>query len=146
MKSTRVFFILAIVLSGCASTSEPFRGLQAPSADKAVVYIYRVDSYVGGTRIAPNVRVNNDSLGPLLKYGYFRVEVNPGSAHVALYRLDKREDDTYWRAAQDAVVKLRLAPNSIHFVEFSLDKTLFSFRETSRDKALAVLPELRLLN
>ena len=69
---------------------------------------------------------------------------------MALYRLDKRdntwEDDIYWPARQDAIVNLNLAPNSTHFVEFTLEKMLFSFRETSRDTALRSLPDLLPLN
>lgn len=146
MRPRRVFILsVFVLLAGCASSATRFTGLVAPSAGKAVVYIYRVDSYVGAARQAPNVRVNYESIGPLLKYGYFRVEVNPGPTQVALYRLDK-EDANYWRAAQDAIVNLKLEPNSTHFVELSLDTMLFSFRETSRAAALRALPDLRLLN
>ena len=146
MRSRCAFFLSAFaLLSGCASSTAQFPGLIAPSAGKAVVYIYRVDLYVGYVSVAPNVRVNYESIGPLMKYGYIRVEVDPGPTQVALYRLDKG-DDTYWRAAQDAIVNLKLAPNSTHFVQFTLDKRIFSFRETSRDTALRLLPGLRLLN
>ena len=131
MRAHCVFFLsIFVLLMGCASSTAQFNGLVAPSPGKAVVYIYRVDLYVGAPRIAPNVRVNYESIGPLLKYSYFRVEADPGPTQVALYRLDKG-DDTYWRAAQDAIVNLTLAPNSTHFVEFSLDTRIFSFRETS---------------
>ena len=137
-----------VLLTGCASDSARFPGLIAPSPGKAVVYIYRVDSVVDYVGVAPNVRVNYESKGPLLVYGYIRVEVDPGPTQVALYRNDKREwgDDTYWSATQDAIVNLTLAPNSIHFVQLSLDRIIFSFRETSRDTALRSLPDLRLLN
>jgi len=146
MRLHRVFILFAFaLLVGCAGSAARFPGLVPPSAGKAVVYIYRVDLYVGGARIAPNVRVNYESIGPLTKYGYFRVEVDPGPTQVALYKLDK-EDDTYWRAAQDAIVNLHLAPNSTHFVEFTLDTRIFYFRETSRDKALQSLPDLRSLD
>jgi len=150
MKLRLVFFLLAFAqLWGCASSTAQFPGLIAPSAGKAAIYIYRVDLYVSAVRVAPNVRVNAEGIGPLLRYGYFRVEEDPGLTQVALYKNDRgddRGDDTYWRAAQNAIVNLRLAPNSTHFVEFTLDKMLFSFKETSRDKALRSLPDLRLLN
>jgi hypothetical protein len=151
MRSRRAFSLFALVLlSGCASSTAQFPGLIAPSAGKAVVYIYRVDFNVGAVRVAPHVRVNYENIGPLMRSGYFRVEVDPGPTQVALYRLDKGDtawgDDTFWRAAQDAIVNLKLAPNSTHFIEFTLDRFLFSFRETSRDRALRSLPDLYLLN
>lgn len=137
-----------VLLTGCASNSARFPGLIAPSPGKAVVYIYRVDTLAGDVRVAPNVRINNASQGPLLIFGYFRVEVAPGPMQVALYRDDKGEwgNDTLWRATQDVVVNLRLAPNSIHFVQFSLDRIIFSFKETPRSTALQALPDLRPLN
>ena len=151
MRSRRAFFFFAFaLLLGCASGTAQFPGLIEPNAGKAVVYIYRVDLYAGYDRQAPQVRVNYESIGPLMRSGYFRVEVDPGPAQVALYRLDKGDnvwgDDTFWRAAQDAIVNLKLAPNSTHFIEFTLDKFLFSFRETSRNRALQSLPNLYLIN
>jgi hypothetical protein len=148
MRSRRAFFLSALaLLSGCASSTAQFPGLIAPSAGKAVVYIYRVDLVVGAVRVAPNVRVNYENVGLLMSYGYFRIEVDPGPTQVALYRLDRGDDtDIYWPAAQDAIVNLQLAPNSTHFVMFTLDKRIFSFREISRDTALRSLPDLHLLN
>ncbi len=55
-----------VLLTGCASNSARFPGLIAPSPGKAVVYIYRVDTIAGDVRVAPNVRINNESQGPLL--------------------------------------------------------------------------------
>jgi hypothetical protein len=69
-----------------------FPDLIEPSAGKAVVYIYRVDLIVGAVSVAPNVRVNYESIGSLMKFGYFRVEVDPGPTLVALYRLDKGDN------------------------------------------------------
>lgn len=144
MKSLRTFMLLFLtLLSGCASTQAP--DLVAPSAGKAVVYIYRVDLSADTGRMVPNVRVNNAGIGPLTRRGYFRIEVNPGPAQVALYRLDKGYE-TFWPAAQDVIVSLELAPNSTHFVELSLNTTTFSFRETSRDTALQALSGKFLLN
>lgn len=135
------------MLCGCVSSSAKFPGLMAPSAGKAALYIYRVDLYVNPVRIAPNVRVNYENVGVLLKHGYFHVEVDPGPTQVALYRFDKGDDsDIYWPSAHDAVVNLNLAPNSTHFVAFTLDRPFFSFKETSRERALWLLPGLDLLN
>jgi hypothetical protein len=80
-----------------------------------------------------------------MRLGYFRVEAEPGPARVALYRVDKH-DDTSWRAAQDAFVNLNLAPDKEYFVEFTLDRRIFSFKETSRGTALRSLPDLSPLN
>jgi hypothetical protein len=43
-------------------------------------------------------------------------------------------------------VSLNLAPNSTHFVEFTLGEVQFSFREATYDVAVRSLPELRQLN
>ena len=139
MESLRTFILLFLtLLSGCAGMAQA-PDLIAPRAGKAVVYIYRVDLSPADTdRMVPNVRVNDESIGPLTRRGYFRVEVDPGPAQVALYRLD-RGYETFWPAAQDVIVNLELAPNSTHFVELSLSTATFSFRETSRDAALQAL-------
>lgn len=140
-----LFLSAFTLLSSCASNTANFSGLIAPSTGKAVIYIYRVDLTVRHVEVAPNVRVNYESIGPLTISGYYRVEVEPGPTQVALYTLD-RGRDTYWRTAKDAIVNLNLAPNSIHFVQLSLDRGFFSFREISRDVALQSLPDLYLLN
>jgi len=148
MRSRRVFLLSVFaLLLGCASSTAQFSGLAAPDQGKAVIYIYRVDLYTGNLRVAPNVRVNYQSIGTLMKFGYFRIEVDPGPTHVALYRLDRGDDsDIYWPAAKDAFVNLQLAPNSMYFIELSLDRRIFSLRETSRDTALRSLPDLYRLN
>lgn len=144
MKSSRVFllFLLAL-LSGCADSQAP--NLIAPSAGKSVVFIYRIDSVIGADILAPNVRVNDASIGALTRRGYFRVEVNPGPTQVTLYTNDQGSD-TFWPVAQNSVVNLKLAPNSTYFVELSLDSMTYHFRETSREKALDALADAFLLN
>jgi hypothetical protein len=146
MESLRtIFFSFLALLSACAGNVIQAPDLIAPSEGNAVVYIYRVDLSINLDRNVPNVRINNKSIGPLTRRGYFRVEVNPGSAQVALYKID-RGYDTFWPAAQDTIVPLMLAPNSTHFVELSLNMMNYSFKEVSRDTALRALAGTHLLN
>ena len=147
MKSLRTLFLfLLALLSGCATSMVQAPDLIAPSAGKAVIYVYRVDLFNSAENLAPNVRINYQNIGALTRRGYFRVEVDPGLAQVALYKFDRGEDITYWPAEQNAIVNLKLAPDSTHFVELSLNTSTYSFKETSRDAALQALPGMHPLN
>ncbi len=146
MKLLRILFLYFLVLlSGCETDTARVPELVAPSAGKAVVYIYRVDQSADTGSMVPNVRINNESVGPLTRHGYFRVEVRPGPAHVALYVLDTGYE-TFWPLTQDLIVNLNVAPNSTHFVELTLNAAIVKFRETSRKTALPELSGLHLLN
>ena len=146
MKSLRILFLVFIVLlSGCESAPAKAPALIAPSAGKAVIYVYRVDQSADTGDMVPNVRINNESIGPLTRHGYFRVEVKPGPTHVALYVLDTGYE-TFWPLAQDLIVNLNVAPDSTHFVELTLNAAIVNFRETSRNAALQGLSGMHLLN
>ena len=146
MRLLRTFFLFALILlSGCASTTPKYPGLVEPSAGKAVVYIYRVDLLAGVDDIAPNVRINFENIGALTRNGYFRVEANPGSAQLALYKLDIG-DNVFWPANKDIIVNLDMEPDNTYFVELSLNTTTISFGTTSREVALEAMPGKNLLN
>lgn len=146
MKLLRILSIFFLVLlSGCATSTAQAPDLIVPSAGKAVVYVYRVDQAADTEHMVPNVRINNVSIGPLTRRGYFRVEVNPGSTQVALYVLDTGYE-TFWPVTQNLIVDLKLAPNSMHFVELSLNSMIVNFRETSRHTAIQRLSGMYLLN
>ncbi len=140
------FFLFLILLSGCAADPAHAPDVVPPSAGKAVIYIYRVDATAGTGQLAPNVRVNNRSFGSLLRRGYFRVEVDPGATQVALYSIDRGDENTYWPASQNAIVKLTAVPDSTYFVELSLDTAIFRFTQIPRDKALEAMSGLYSLN
>lgn len=140
-----LFLFLLALLAGCASEMAKVPTLMAPSAGKAVVYVYRVDQSAETGSMVPNVRINNESIGPLTRSGYFRVEVNPGSTVVALYVLDTGYE-TFWPVSQNLIVNLNLVPNSTHFVELTLNAMVVNFRETSRPIALQGLTGMSLLN
>jgi hypothetical protein len=124
-----VVVLVATFLASCASNHGRFAGLVAPPDGKAVVYIYRIDRHFGArTEVAPNIRINYESIGTLLRGGYLRVEVVPGPVQVAIFSFEKG-DQTYWRSVSSTIVSLNLAPNSTHFVEFTLGEVQFSFRE-----------------
>jgi hypothetical protein len=147
MKSLRALFLfLLALLSGCASSMAQAPDLIAPSAGKAVIYIYRVDLFTSAESLAPNVRINYENIGTLTRRGYFRVEVDPGPIQVALYKFDRGEDNTFWPAEKNSIVDLKLAPNSTHFVELSLNASAYSFGEVSRDTALKSLSGMHPLN
>ena len=148
MKQMRNFFVLfLILLSGCATDPARLSDIAGPSKGKAIIYIYRTDVTADTGRLAPNVRINNRSLGSLLRRGYLRVEVDPGATQVALCPIDRGDEDAvYWPASQSAVVKLTATADSTYFVELSLNMMIFKFRQTTRDRALEVIPDLRLLN
>lgn len=146
MKLLRILIIFFLVLlAGCATDTAKAPKLIAPRAGKAVVYVYRVDQSADTGHLVPNLRINNESIGPLTRRGYFRVEVNPGRTQVALYVLDTGYE-TFWPLTENLVVILNLAPNSTHFVELTLNTTIVNFRETSRPTALQGLSGMSLLN
>lgn len=146
MKLLHILFLFFLVLlAGCATNAAKAPNLIAPSAGKAVVYVYRVDQSAETGSMVPNVRINNESIGPLTRRGYFRVEVNPGSTEVALYVLDTGYE-TFWPVTQNLIVNLNLTPNSTHFVELTLNASLVNFSETSRHTALQGLSGMFLLN
>jgi hypothetical protein len=73
------------------------------------------------------------------------VAVNSGPAVIALYARENNED-TFWRAMSTVLVNLQLAPNSTHFVEFTLNRNQFTFAAKPADVAQRALPQLRQLN
>lgn len=144
MKLTRNFFVLfLILLSGCASRPAH---IEPPSLGKAVIYIYRVDATPDTDALAPNVRINNRSLGSLLRRGYLRVEVDPGTTKVALHPVDRGDENTYWPASRSAYVNLEAASGSVYFVELSLNMMIFKFAQAPRDRALEEMSSLHLSN
>lgn len=146
MKLLHILFLFFLaLLAGCATETAKAPKLIAPSVGKAVVYVYRVDQSAETGSMVPNVRINNESIGPLTRSGYFRVEVNPGSTEVALYVLDTGYE-TFWPVTQNLIVNLRLAPNSTRFVELTLNAMVVNFKETSRPTALQGLSGMSLLN
>ena len=147
MKQVRSFVVLlAILLSGCAANPAHAPDLSGPDAGKAVIYIFRTDASTDTGYIAPNVRVNNRSIGSLLRRGYFRVEVDPGATQLALHAVDQGDENTYWPASRSAIVKLEATAGSTYFVELSLNSIVFDFLPASRKRALEVMPGLILLN
>lgn len=136
---------LLLLLSGCETKSSRIPDLVAPSAGRAVVYVYRIDQSANTGSMVPNVRINNESVGPLTRRGYFRVEVKPGPVHVALYVLDSGYE-TFWPLTQDLIVSLDATPNSTHFVELTLNAAIVDLKETSRKAALQRLSGMHLLN
>lgn len=147
MKLIRSLVVLLLVLlSGCAADPARIPDLSGPSPGKAIIYIYRTDASADTDRYAPNVRVNDRSLGSLLRRGYFQVEVDPGAAKVALYPVDRGDERTYWPASRSAIVNLTATAGSTYFVELSLNAAMYKFSPTSREKALEAIPALNLLN
>lgn len=146
MKSLRnLFLCFLLFLSGCEVETVRAPDLIAPTAGKAVVYVYRVDQSSDTGGMVPNVRINNESIGPLTRHGYFRVEVMPGPTHVALYVLDTGYE-TFWPLTQDLIVNFNVAPNSTHFVELTLNAAIVKLKETPRNTALHGLSGMHLLN
>ena len=146
MKSLRnLFLCFLLLLSGCETDAPRLPDLIAPSAGKAVIYVYRVDQSSDTGGMVPNVRINGESIGPLTRHGYFRVEVTPGPAHVALYVLDTGYE-TFWPLTQDLIVNLNVAPNSMHFVELTLNAAIVKLKEAPRSKALQGLVGMHMLN
>lgn len=138
MRSGILLFVSIMLLCGCANKTTQAPVFIGPKAGKAVVYVYRVDSSPGTDRYAPNVRVNKASIGSLTRRGYFRFELEPGNAEIALYALD-REFETFWPTAQSAIVNLELAPGSMNFVELTLNPMTFTFRSATRERAQQAL-------
>jgi Protein of unknown function (DUF2846) len=141
-----LFVLLVVLLSGCADNPARVPDLSGPSPGKAVIYIYRTDVSPDTDRFAPNVRVNNRSLGSLLRRGYFRIEVDPGDVRVALYPVDPGDENTYWPASRSAIVNLAATANSTWFVELYLNAIVFKFSQTTREKALQGMSALHSLN
>ncbi|MFH0934111.1 MAG: DUF2846 domain-containing protein [Pseudomonadota bacterium] len=142
-----VFFLL--ILSGCASErtlhSERML-LPEPDAGKAVIYIFRTDVTPDTGFYAPNVRVNGQSLGSLQRRGYFRVEVAPGAARVALFPVDRGDENTNWPATRSSVVDLVVTADSTYFVELSMNATMYKFKPVTRNRADQGMSGLHLLN
>ena len=147
MYPRRLFLLLfTTFLASCATDQGGFTGSVAPPAGQAVIYVYRTDLYLShDPSLAPDVRINNQNIGTLHRGGYFRVVMNSGPAVIALYARENNED-TFWRAMSTAVVNLKLAPNSTHFVEFTLNRNQFTFAAKPADVAQRALPQLRPLN
>ena len=146
MKSLHILFLYFVVLlSGCDTDTARAPDLMTPNAGKAVIYVYRVDQSADTGDMVPNVRINNESIGPLTRHGYFRVEVIPGPAHVALYVLDTGYE-TFWPLSQDLIVNLNVAPDTTHFIELTLNAAIVNLRETPHKAALERLVGMHLLN
>ena len=147
MKLIRSLLVLFLVLlSGCAADPARIPDLSGPSPGKAIIYVYRIDASPDTDRFAPNVRVNNRSQGSLLRRGYFRIEVDPGTTKVSLYPVDRGDERTYWPASRSAIVNLTAAAGGTYFVELSLNTVIYKFIPTSRERALVEMPGLNLLN
>lgn len=141
-----LFILVLVLLSGCAADPARIPDLSGPGPGKAVIYIYRTDASADMDRFAPNVRVNDISLGSLLRRGYFRIEVDPGATKVALYPVDRGDERTYWPASRSAIVNLTATAGSTYFVELSLNAVMYKFSLASREMALEKMPALNLLN
>ncbi|MBU0620762.1 MAG: DUF2846 domain-containing protein [Gammaproteobacteria bacterium] len=141
MRGFCVFFLL--ILSGCASEQSL---ITEPDSGKAVIYIYRTDVTADTDFLAPNVRVNGKSLGSLLRRGYLRIELAPGAAQIALFPVDRGDENTNWPATRNAVVNLVVTADSTYFVELSLNTTLYKFSPATRERAEQAMNELHLLN
>ncbi len=143
----RVFVVAAgAALLGCKSEPIRYEGFDLPPAGKALLYVYRNDAYIGNTsRVVPKIRVNKDVVGPLLTGGFFRVMLEPGAAEVAIHDFDWDDDQTRVRSA-NAIVNLKVAVGTTHFVEFSLDRYTYRFGAKPAPVAERVLPTLRRLN
>jgi hypothetical protein len=146
MKLMRNLFVFVLaLLSGCADDPVRMTDLSGPGAGKAVIYIFRTDASADTDRVAPNVRVNDRSLGSLLRRGYFRIEVDPGAIQVALHPVDRGDERTYWPASRSAIVNLSTTAGGTYFVELSLNAAMYQFKPTTRERALEAIPALYLL-
>jgi hypothetical protein len=72
--------------------------------------------------------------------------VEPGAATVALYPIDRVDENTYWPTTHISAVSLTATPGSTYFVELSLNTTLFKFGQTPRERALEGMSGLHLLH
>lgn len=70
-----------LILVGCTSASGPLYtekdNLQAPAPDKALVYIYRVDTFIAAT-VTADFLDNGKNVGAVNVGGYIAYEVDPG--------------------------------------------------------------------
>jgi hypothetical protein len=122
---------LAVVLSGCGvATGSKFGGLEDPTSDEAILYVYRTGRFAMSSTYYPCVFIDGEKKDALKLNGYLmyrlapqRTEVrldecsifSPGSGGVGpseTFRIDalpsnryyiKYDNDAYWRSAYKVV-------------------------------------------
>lgn len=74
---TLLFFVLFLTfLSGCSAKGPAFTRIDNISADKGLVYIYRVPSFKGSA-ISYDITVDETAITTLQNGGYFPYQTNP---------------------------------------------------------------------
>lgn len=75
-----IFFILVVLLSGCASnpTGEQFSKLMTPTYQKSLVYLYRPDEYYG-KGLSFKVKIDDEQIGDIGNGGYMIIPIYSGN-------------------------------------------------------------------
>jgi len=75
---TLLFFVLLLsFLSSCSAKGSAFTKIDNFSADKGLVYIYRVPTFQGSA-ISYDIKVDENAITTLQNGGYFPYQTNPG--------------------------------------------------------------------
>ena len=73
-------------LSGCSAKGELFSGFEKPKQDKALLYVYRPDAFVGGGvhyGVYVNSKDNNNTgMGPLKNNAFLKMDISDGENEV----------------------------------------------------------------
>lgn len=99
-----VMGLLLSALYGCASLGDAFQPVANVPADKALVYIYRPNKFVGGGAYY-TVRANDKPITKLYNGGYYPYIANPGELQISA------------KTESTSSVTLDLRPGDIQYVK-----------------------------
>ena len=105
--------ITLALLASCVTTGEKFIAPKEPAASKAVIYLYRLPSHVGGWG-CPKHKVSSAEFQSLPNGGFLRFEVDPG--------LHQVQTETSWCFYPDMAVTVRVAAGETVYVRYTLSR------------------------
>lgn len=93
-------------LSGCSAKGELFSGFEKPKQNKALLYIYRPDAFLGGGAhygvYVNNKEQNNTGIGPLKNNAFLKIDIPEGESEVwaeteskSSVTLDAKKEEIY---------------------------------------------------
>ncbi|MBT8101158.1 MAG: DUF2846 domain-containing protein [Gammaproteobacteria bacterium] len=101
--------LLATALAGCASGpsyTEHAASMQAVSADKGRIFMYRPSSF--GAAVQPEVRINDDVVGKAKPKGFFYADLPPGDYVVSASTEAERNLSLSLAAGEEKYVRLEI--------------------------------------
>lgn len=112
-----VILLTLFALSGCGAKGAKFSGFQKPVEGKGLIYLYRPESFNGGS-VYYDVHAQGKVIGTLRNGGYFLAYLEPG------------ETEIWAKTKAKNAVYIDIKPNTMYCVKGGVDVGLMMGRPT----------------